>query len=426
MRSKGKTSIKSLGKKRKTSNSPEARNFFLLLCTIPIVALCIIVYAIIQIKSHEASSLEISSSSSASHLRSKTTTSTTSVHKPSKYGIRNDLTTKWKKGGPIHRGGADKVWDLLLEEATAFRKENNNIPLHLMEVGMHAPTQCLAIARHDLQAYCVEPSPKSRERIIAGFEKAPPDTQKHIKFYQMAASNQSNVDLKFASAGGTGDHIGDAINIWEMKKIPQGDLSQSDQGISFVTVKSVAIDDIVSNAIEPTDDYAKKFGNSQKIDKLFAIKIDTQGFEPSVFSGVKKTIEEHNVDYVMTEFWPKGIDFMSDATEKCEKPVEILELLASNGYNLFALRNIGHPSDSNPKEAKHYINDFSHNNIPYHDVRAFCHWLYNVEELFPSKDYHMGYWTDILAVSPNARLAKVPVSEVGHLIEPYVPRGLRS
>ena len=95
MRAQGKTSIKSLGKKRKTSQSPEARNFFLLLCTIPIVALCIIVYAIIQIQSHEASSLETSSSSTDSYLRPKTTTSTESLHKQSKYGIHNDLTTKW-------------------------------------------------------------------------------------------------------------------------------------------------------------------------------------------------------------------------------------------------------------------------------------------------------------------------------------------
>ena len=84
------------------------------------------------------------------------------------------------------------------------------------------------------------------------------------------------------------------------------------------------------------------------------------------------------------------------------------------------MSNVSHPSSSVPKEAKHWLNDSRINNIPYHDLKAHCMFYYDVERRFPSEEYSMGYWTDILAVSPTARLPKVPVSELGQLVKPHL------
>lgn len=47
------------------------------------------------------------------------------------------------------------------------------------------------------------------------------------------------------------------------------------------------------------------------------LKIDTQGFEPLVFSGLKRAIQERRIDFIITEFWPKGMDLMM-STSACE------------------------------------------------------------------------------------------------------------
>mmetsp|Transcript_16888 Transcript_16888/g.31986 ORF Transcript_16888/g.31986 Transcript_16888/m.31986 type:complete len:390 (-) Transcript_16888:133-1302(-) len=328
-----------------------------------------------------------------------------------------ETTTKYQIHSDLRKVSAGEIWTNLVDEAVAYRQENNNITMNLMEVGMHTAIQCLHIAKNQLQAYCVEPSPKSTKRIRRRFRLTDESVRKRVRFFEMAASSESGVDLKFHSGGGTGDYVGDGVDVWHMKKIPRDVSSPVGQDIKSVIVKSVAIDDIINEKVAPTIDYTDKTENQNHLDKMFAIKIDTQGFEPSVFSGLVKTIQEHKVDFIMTEFWPKGIDFMNDSTEKCQKPVEILQLLAKNGFQLFAMSNEGHASSLNPSQAKRFIHDSTiKNKIPYHDLREFCMWFYKVEEMFPSPDYKMGYWTDVLAVSPNARLAKMPVSDLGRLL----------
>jgi len=373
-------------------------------------------FAFYEIQSEMSSSgpgisqVTVSDGARSSNLRSSSLVSS--------YKIIDDLITKCKRGGVFRKRRNDGLWDFLIEEAIAYRKENDNVEINVMEVGMHSASQCIQSATLDLQSFCVEPSPNSLARIMQSFQKASPLTRRNIRFYQMAAGSSTGVELDFSSSGGTGDHVGGAIDVWKMEKLANAEQPKHEQK---VTVKSVAIDDIIiaNKPVEPTEDYTGKV-ESNGINKMFLVKVDTQGFEPSVFSGLKNSIANHLVDYVITEYWPKGIDFMNDMTEKCVKPVEILEMLASNGYKLFAMPNVAHPSSEVPKEAKHYLNDGRINKIPYHDLKLHCMFYYEVERMFPSEKYKMGYWTDILAVSPKARLPKVPVSELGNLLKPHL------
>ena len=413
--------VKIASRKKKSNGLGDSKNIVLAIISLALFLVGTLCYAVYELHTH------ISPSTAGDGSTTTTTGTTTAsnvssnnlrVSSPSsKYGLLDDLVTKQKPGGVLHRNGGDSLWDLLLKEAVMIRSENNGGDVNIMEVGMHSPKQCLMAAEAGLQSYCVEPSPNSLGRIMKGFDAAADSTKKNIRFYQMAAGSSTGIDLEFSSSGGTGDHVGGAIDIWHMEKLAD---AQQPAHESKVTVKSVAIDDIIAdNIVEPTNDYAGR-GKNNRIDNMFLVKVDTQGFEPAVFSGLTKSIAEHKIDFLITEYWPKGIDFMNDMTDKCVKPVAMLEMLASNGYTLFAMANVSHPSSSVPKEAKHWLNDSRINNIPYHDLKAHCMFYYDVERRFPSEEYSMGYWTDILAVSPTARLPKVPVSELGQLVKPHL------
>ena len=355
----------------------------------------------------------------------------------SQYYLMDDIITKSKRRGILQQRHGDALWPLLIDEAVAYSKEQggDGSNMNIMEVGMHSADQSLHAAVRNLRVYGIEPSPKSRKRIIRDFTNTlNRQASKNVRFYQMAAGAKTGIDLDFTSTGGTGDHVGGGIDIWTMTKLDPPSSSttstNNQKKENKVTVKSVAIDDIIlTNTIRPTDtftegdqnDVVEKEKEEDQNKKFFLVKIDTQGFEPSVFAGLHKSIEQHRIDFIITEYWPKGIDFMNDSmSDPCIKPVEMLELLAKNGYKLFANPNVSHPGKENPIGAKRYINDHRITGIPFHDLKAHCMWYYEIEKKFPSDSYKMGYWTDILAVSPQAKLRKNPITELGQILQPHL------
>ena len=366
----------------------------------------------------------LSSSSSSSSLSTTTNKGASNIQ----YRLFDDLITK--SGKILKRRHADALWPLLIDEAVAYSKAHggDGSDMNIMEVGMHSAGQSIHGATRNLQVYGIEPSPKSGQTIIKQLSN-PRNQQasKNIRFYQMAAGATTGLDLDFTSEGSTGDHVGGGIDIWTMTKLPPASSTAYQKERNKVTVKSVAIDDIIlSNNIPPTHTFAEENPKihekeDQDHNNFFIVKIDTQGFEPSVFAGLKKSIQQHRIDFIITEYWPKGIDFMNDSlSDPCVKPVQMLQFLASNGYKLFANMNVSHPGKENPTAAKSYINDFSLNGIPFHDLKAYCMWFYDIEKKFPSDAYKMGYWTDILAVSPKAKLAKIPATELGQILLPHL------
>ena len=52
------------------------------------------------------------------------------------------------------------------------------------------------------------------------------------------------------------------------------------------------------------------------------------------------------------------------------------------------------------------------NGRPYDNFETNCNWYYELEKRFPDSDYKMGYWSDVLAVSPDVIISD-PVTELG-------------
>lgn len=200
-----------------------------------------------------------------------------------------------------------------------------------------------------------------------------------------------------------------------------------------VIVKSVAIDDIIHNKIRPTNDYSlEEAGNTSEslpnIDRLYLLKVDVQGHEPSVFSGITKSIREHKIDLLLTEYWPKGIDFMNDsmgAGKECLKPVGMLQTLVDSGYTLFVLGANAHPRaprDGAWDRLKRYNKGTEM--MPINSLMDHCMWFYDLERKYRDGDgkaetgeiYEFGYWTDILAVRPGFKFPVAPVTKTGKII----------
>ena len=72
-----------------------------------------------------------------------------------------------------------------------------------------------------------------------------------------------------------------------------------------------------------------------KIDTVDLIKIDVQGYEPKVISGLRETITSSPNLTLLTEFWPQGID------EAGEDANEFLQTLRELGLTLHELQPDG-------------------------------------------------------------------------------------
>ena len=53
----------------------------------------------------------------------------------------------------------------------------------------------------------------------------------------------------------------------------------------------------------------------------------------------------------------------------------------------------------------------------FEDLKQDCLGMYNLEQQFPDATYHMGYWTDVIAVLPHAQLPRDFKSIFGRIME---------
>ena len=158
-----------------------------------------------------------------------------------------------KRNAFLYRNGIDGVYDCLLGLGHNLKNIHGN-PMHIMEVGMHSVKQCIGAAKLGFEAHCVEPSPQSIPRIMQAILKADIGTQERIRLYQMAAGEKSGDTLKFTSSGGTGDHVGGNIDVWNMTRLPSTSASTN----QVVDVKSISIDDIIYRNIIPTTTFGSR------------------------------------------------------------------------------------------------------------------------------------------------------------------------
>ena len=95
----------------------------------------------------------------------------------------------------------------------------------------------------------------------------------------------------------------------------------------------------------------------------------------------------------------------------CSVAVTVLGTLVDAGYKLYALPTVAHPKAWDiSRTSFHHITNWRRR--PLNDYRSDCQNFLDHEKKFPNPEYHMGYWTDILAIAPG--------------VEPFVPHTLSS
>jgi FkbM family methyltransferase len=154
---------------------------------------------------------------------------------------------------------AEKMWRDLL-------REGGNLGGHVvaMEVGMFRAKQCLTAARAGFEVHCVEPSPDNFANIQYTVSKKDREIQNRVHLYNAAAGDVSGTNVFFHAGGGTGD----SVRPFADEKNTGNDRAIKSES-NLVKVPSLRLDDIVANTT----------------DGVFALKVDTQGFEPNVFAG---------------------------------------------------------------------------------------------------------------------------------------------
>ena len=275
------------------------------------------------------------------------------------------------------------VWEALLKTSKKEDKKQT-----VIEVGVHSPKQCIDAAARGYDTHCFEPSPPSYKRIERGIDNTNSETRDRIHIYNQAVGATSGQTIPFHSTGGTGDHVGE-YDMWRMKSQFE---SQSEQDLkkrgTIVQVPTIRLDDFIA-------------GDDIHGDGVFLLKIDTQGFEPSIFNGLETTVKDSAIDFLIFEFWPRGMDLLSDTYNECTGH-KILDQLISAGYTLYALKVESHPkaplrSQSIQAEAK---------SRPYNVKRTeeYCNWFFQLEDKYFDEEYKFGYWSDFLAVAPGVDL----------------------
>lgn len=302
--------------------------------------------------------------------------------------------------------GADNIWeDILLKGVEEMKKNGYKKNLVVFEVGAHAAKQSLTAAKQKFHAHSVEPSPPSFNRIKRGMIHAlakDASVGEFIHLYNFAAGSQSGGMLDFKTTGGTGDHVGE-FDVWNMKAGKDPDHYPDSKKGKMVQIPSIKLDDIVYyNKVRPTSVKGLESGsNPPEIEHVWAIKVDTQGFEPQVFAGLKESIKARKFQYVLTEYWPNGIGLLNNSMDnKCQLAVEMLTRLDAAGYKIYALPAVAHPKGKEDQRVLTAMSQWS--DRPLHDAEADCQYFLDFEKRFPNPNYHMGFWTDFLAIAPGA------------------------
>jgi FkbM family methyltransferase len=187
--------------------------------------------------------------------------------------------------------------------------------------------------------HCIEPSPISYDRVRTAVEELPDTVQGCIHLHNVAIGDRDDITVPFISSGTTGDHVGmvDMFGMWKMESIPDDGL---DTKGSIINVPSRRLDTLLHDDIINNDDTI-----------LYLLKIDTQGYEPALFAGIDALLSTNRVRFILTEFWPKGMDVIAGMPERtCLGVTAILQKLVHHGCRLHVLvaaKHIGmhHPTD---------------------------------------------------------------------------------
>ena len=287
--------------------------------------------------------------------------------------------------------GVEQVWRSLLSEG----KQLQHVGV-AMEVGVHSAKSCVEAALAGIEVHCFEPSPTSFRRIEQAVKKLQPAIQSRIQLYNVAAGDRAGT-VDFTGGGGTGDHVGQ-FDVWNMEPGRATDKELAKKQGETIQIPSLPLDDVV-----------------QKINQsVFMIKVDTQGFEPSVLAGLKQALQSNKIKFLLMEYWPAGMDMMSGKPARTCVAANVLKMLASYGYTLYALPVTSHPRAPAAARAGLAKNAFRET-LPLTDVDANCQWYFDYADKHKSDEYKMGYWADVVAVAPETGIDS-PITETGKIL----------
>ncbi len=294
----------------------------------------------------------------------------------SKIAFRDDIFRASKVG---YWMGPEMIWDGLIANGVKMM-EDNGYSKHLVtfEVGAHSAGQSIDAVKAKFDTHIFEPSPASYERIkrsMAGVIRENGEIEKYLHLHNVAVGSTTGDMLDFAASGGTGDHVGE-FDIWNMKPGATTDEKLKAKSGTLVKIPSMKLDDLI---------FHHSIEKEAPIEEVYALKVDTQGFEPHVFSGLEESIKNHKIQYILTEYWPNGMALMNNRSDKCDLAVETLSPIVSAGYSIYALPITVHAS---VKGVARKINE-QWQKRSFDDLRADCEYLLNLEKTYYNPDYHM-------------------------------------
>lgn len=150
----------------------------------------------------------------------------------------------------------------------------------------------------------LEPDPESFRYLQLTIQK---NGLRNVHALRMAASDQTGMAYLFTSSSNRGD-----------SRLYDNELSDNK-----VRIKTVRL-----------DDYLPQIG----IEEVEFIKVDVQGFEGHVLSGLEKTIRRSPRLTIIAEFWPEGL------RRAGSDPSQFLAQLERWGMHLYKLGNNGMPT----------------------------------------------------------------------------------
>lgn len=243
----------------------------------------------------------------------------------------------------------------------------------VIEVGCHRLKQSAFAAGLGYKVLSYEASPANYKVMMDALHKSPQNIQDRLQVFNNAVSEVSGATLLFDAIGGTGDHVS-GMNLDAAQKTKY-DVRKN----SKVEVTSVSLDDTIDK-LAPDE-------------SVFLLKVDVQGHEAHVFKGMEKSLKAGKIKYIMFEYW---VDALDDASGKpngsCSAVDSILIPLVEAGYALFDMKVLWHPN-AKTKGVK-VAHNYAYNRPL--DFRENCQWF--VQRGRETKDYDMGYWTDVVAV----------------------------
>ena len=312
--------------------------------------------------------------------------------------------------------GSGLVWKRILKAGRLLMDEEKTrndggvaapidfTPLVAVEVGANTLTDALEMASFGFETHSFEPSPRAFQRMKQRWnlkESDKKDITKNIFLYNYAVGDADGGDVLFDNSGSTG-----AAVLAQEAATKKEDVKR---------VKTVTMDSFFSGKVQP-DVALLQLPSSALLDhKIFAAKIDVQGYEPKVFDGMKDSIFERKIHFILTEFDPMALDEVNGFAKKCTESLSYISMMHEAGYRIYALKLVTHPK--NKRGWKDLQSITPHQNRPFSDAKEDClniYWLQN--EVYKSEPWaHV--WTDFLAVSPDAPWPENGISKIISIIK---------